>query len=66
MIDNTKRLQTLIQSLLAEVDCGLEDDEWVFSVADNGIAPRHQERILKIFRRLHSYGQVPGPSAAGS
>jgi two-component system, chemotaxis family, sensor kinase Cph1 len=44
------------------VGCRQQQDRWQFSVRDNGIGidPQFQERIFKIFQRLHTQEEFPG------
>jgi PAS domain S-box-containing protein len=44
------------------VSARLEDNEWVFSVQDNGIGidPKFKEQIFGIFKRLHNTTEYPG------
>jgi len=41
---------------------GLNENQWVFAVADNGIGidPKHFDRIFILFQRLHTREQYPG------
>lgn len=67
----TQLFQNLIENALKyrsdkppriAVSCERQGNEWIFSVADNGIGidPKHHQRIFEIFRRLHAYGKIPG------
>jgi signal transduction histidine kinase len=47
---------------VVHVSCKQGDDDWLFSINDNGIgiAPQHAERIFQIFQRLHNNDQYQG------
>jgi chemotaxis family two-component system sensor kinase Cph1 len=74
MADSTQLMQ-LFQNLIAnaikfrgeqipEIQIGAKrlEDEWLFSVKDNGIGlePRFADRIFVIFQRLHARDEYPG------
>jgi PAS domain S-box-containing protein len=44
------------------IAAGRRDDEWLFSVQDNGlgIEPRYQQQIFGMFKRLHGHTQHAG------
>lgn len=48
--------------LVVRIQAQARQDGWSFQVADNGIGiePRYQERIFKMFARLHSVGAYEG------
>ncbi len=44
------------------VNCETTDEEYIFSVADNGIGiePQYRKQIFEIFQRLHTVGEYDG------
>lgn len=75
VVADATQMQQLLQNLISnalkfhgerppEVHLEVQEEprEWVFSVQDNGIgiAPRYQERIFEIFKRLHTQSEYPG------
>ena len=72
---NAPRLVQLFQNLIGNaikysgrttprvhISAERRDDDWVFSVRDNGIGiePRHREQIFDMFQRVHAQNQYPG------
>jgi signal transduction histidine kinase len=50
------------ESPVVNISVKLTDNEWLFSVADNGIGIEKEfaDRIFVIFQRLHNFTEYPG------
>jgi len=50
------------EALRVHISAERKDNEWVFSIGDNGIGiePDAKERIFLVFKRLHEAGKYPG------
>ena len=62
LIGNALKYQNPDQSPEINVTCKEEQDEWVFSVQDNGIGikPEDCENIFTLFKRLHHKSEYSG------
>jgi light-regulated signal transduction histidine kinase (bacteriophytochrome) len=75
IIANDDRMLQVLQNLIGNaikyrgkeppkihVSAQNRDDEWIFSVRDNGIGfdMKYAERIFGVFQRLHSHAAIPG------
>ena len=61
LLDNAMKFRGE-EAPLVRVSARPDGEGWVISVQDNGIgiAPEHQERIFKLFQRLHTQEEYPG------
>jgi signal transduction histidine kinase len=62
LVGNSLKYRSPERTPVVRIGAEHREDEWVFSVADNGIgiAPEHQERIFKMFQRLHARAEYDG------
>jgi PAS domain S-box-containing protein len=61
LLDNAVKFRSE-KPLQVHVSARREQEDWLFSVCDNGIGidPQYTERIFALFRRLHGDGHYPG------
>lgn len=62
LISNAVKFKKAGKQLTVNITAQSKDNEWLFSIKDNGIGieKTHQEKIFKIFQRLHSLQDYPG------
>jgi signal transduction histidine kinase len=62
LIGNALKFERPGEPSRVHVSARRDSQEWIFSVADNGIgiAPEYAERIFVLFQRLHSRSEYPG------
>jgi PAS domain S-box-containing protein len=62
LISNAIKFRSDERPPRVQITAKLTDDEWMFSVADNGIGieKEYTERVFVIFQRLHNYNEYPG------
>lgn len=62
LIGNALKFRDVDRKPIIHVGLEERDEEWLFSVRDNGIGfdPKYRDRIFLIFQRLHNKSKYPG------
>lgn len=62
LLENAIRYQKKDQSPQINIYCEIEEDDYVFFIADNGIGidPAYHQKVFEIFQRLHKLDEFPG------
>jgi two-component system, chemotaxis family, sensor kinase Cph1 len=62
LIANAIKFRKPDQTPLIHISVNRQEDDWLFSIADNGIGidPQFFDRIFVIFQRLHTRDEYPG------
>lgn len=62
LISNAIKFKKADQPLIIDITVQTKNKEWLFAIKDNGIGidKIHQDKIFKIFQRLHNLQEYPG------
>jgi len=62
LVGNAIKFRAADRHVEVHIGAARQDEDWVFSVKDNGIGIEQQygEKVFLIFQRLHSRGEYPG------